>query len=459
MAGIGFELRKILKRDSLTGTLTAYGYAGIISAGPLVLSILGILLIGLLSLSTVEPPVRIVQFQISVTYLMAVSLIVTGALQLSFTRFISDRLFERRPDRVLPNYNAVALVTTVVTGVLGLGLALTAFRHESTLYRLLMLAGFVIISNIWIGVIFLTSVKQYRAILAIFFVGYLTTVIFAVALNRYGLEGLMGGFVIGHLILLIGLGSLIHRNYRSDDYLSWEVFDRRFAYPSLMFVGLLFNLGVWLDKFMFWFSPATGQVVIGPLHASLIYDLPVFISYLCVIPGMAVFLLRIETDFVEYYDAYYDAIRNGGTLKYIQDMRDMMVRSVRTGLYEILKIQALVTLLIFAFGDKLLRLLGISTLYLPLLHIDVISASLQVLFLGALNIFFYLDRRRVVLGLTAVFVLLSGLFTWITLEMGPNTYGYGYAGALLVVILLSVDMLDRRFASLEYDTYMLQKDA
>jgi polysaccharide biosynthesis protein PelG len=458
MAGMGFELRKIRRRDSLsTSTPMAYGYAGIVSAGPLILSIFGILLIGLLSLSVVQSPELIAQFQMSVTYLIAGSLILTGALQLSFTRFVSDRLFEKRADRVLPNFNAVSLVTTAVTGVLGSVLAFTVLRYESTLYRLLMLVGFVVVSNIWVSTILLISVKQYRAILVTFFIGYAATVICAITFNTYGLEGLMAGFVLGHLILLIGLVGLIHRNYYCADYIGWEVFGKRFAYPSLVFVGVLFNLGVWLDKFMFWFSPATGQPVMGLWRASLIYDLPVFISYLCVIPGMAVFLLRIETDFGEYYDAYYEAVRSGAALKHIRELRDMMVLSVRTGLYEILKIQALVTLLIFAFGDKLLRLLGISTLYLPLLRVDVISAGLQVLFLGALNIFCYLDRRMAVLGLTVTFVALNGLFTWITLAIGPNAYGYGFAGALLVVMLLAVYLLDRRFDALEYETYMLRK--
>jgi uncharacterized membrane protein len=197
--------------------------------------------------------------------------------------------------------------------------------------------------------------------------------------------------------------------------------------------------------------------VIGPLRASIIYDLPVFIAYLCIIPGMAVFLLRLETDFVEYYDGFYDAIRKGGTLTEIRDMRDMMVRSASTGLYEILKIQAVVILLIFAFGDHLLRMIGISTLNLPLLHIDVIATSLQVLFLSILNIFFYLDRRKTVLVLTALFVVLNGLFTWITLIIGPNVYGYGFAGALLLVVFLGVYLLNRRFNALEYETYMLQQ--
>jgi hypothetical protein len=49
MAGIGFELRKLLKRDSLLGVMQAYAYAGIISSGPWVLSIIGILIIGVMS--------------------------------------------------------------------------------------------------------------------------------------------------------------------------------------------------------------------------------------------------------------------------------------------------------------------------------------------------------------------------------------------------------------------------
>jgi uncharacterized membrane protein len=196
--------------------------------------------------------------------------------------------------------------------------------------------------------------------------------------------------------------------------------------------------------------------VIGPLRASVIYDLPVFIAYLCIIPGMAVFLLRLETDFVEYYNGFYGAIRKGGTLSEIRDMRDMMVRSARTGLYEIFKIQSIVVFLIYAFGDHLLRMIGISTLYLPLLHIDVIATSLQVLFLGILNIFFYLDRRRLVLVLTVLFVALNGLFTGITLFVGPNVYGYGFACALLVVVFLGVCLLNRCFDSLEYETYKLQ---
>ncbi|MFP3181954.1 MAG: exopolysaccharide Pel transporter PelG, partial [Paraburkholderia sp.] len=328
MAGIGFELRKILRHETLFGVARAYAYAGLISSGPLILSIFGILIIGVMSLAFVIPKYAIVQFQVSVTYLISLSLVLTGPLQLSFTRFISDRLFEKRDDLVLSNYNGVVLVCTVAAGLLSFVAMLLWFPGTPLAYRVLMVAGFVVVSNIWIGVIFLSSVKQYRQILFVFLIGYGCTVAFALLLNRHGIVGLLGGFVAGHLVLLGGLSGLIYRNYRSGRLISFEVFDRRFAYPTLALVGLFFNLGVWLDKLMFWYAPGTGSPVIGRLHASVIYDIPVFIAYVCVMPGMATFLVRIEADFVEYYDAFYDAVRSGATLRHIQDMRDMMVGSV-----------------------------------------------------------------------------------------------------------------------------------
>ncbi|MBW0446152.1 histidine kinase [bacterium M00.F.Ca.ET.228.01.1.1] len=456
MAGIGFELRKVMRRQTLIGVARAYVYAGLISSGPLILSIFGILIIGLMSLKSVSRTFAIVQFQVSVTYLIALSLILTGPFQLSFTRFVSDRLFEKRDELVLSNYNGVVLVSSLLASVGGLFAMLLAFKEEQLLYRILMIAGFVVISNIWIAVIFLSSVKQYRQILLVFAVGYACVVTLALALNRYGLVGLLGGFVVGHIVLLIGLSGLIYRNYRSERFISFEVFQPRFAYPCLALVGLLFNIGVWLDKFMFWYAPGTGARVVGPLRASVIYDLPIFIAYVCVMPGMATFLVRIEAHFVEFYDAFYNAVRSDASLQHIYEMRDMMVNTVRAGLYEIVKVQTVVLLLIIAFGGRILHSLGISPLYVPLLVVDVVSASLQVLFLGLLNVFFYLDARRVVLHLTAGFVVLNGLFTGITLKLGPDFYGYGFVLSLLVVVVVAVRRLDRKFATLEYETYMLR---
>ena len=175
MAGIGFELRKYLDDDSFTGTMKAYGFAGLISAGPWVLSILGVMLIGIVAVSQKVGGIEVKQFTTSVTWIMGASLTLTGLLQLVFTRFIADRLFEGKDHLINPNLFGALLLTTVVSGLMAVGVMVTLFE-ESLAYEILMVANFVTLSNIWILVIFVAGLKKFKVILYSFFFGYTTTV-------------------------------------------------------------------------------------------------------------------------------------------------------------------------------------------------------------------------------------------------------------------------------------------
>jgi uncharacterized membrane protein len=81
---------------------------------------------------------------------------------------------------------------------------------------------------------------------------------------------------------------------------------------------------------------------------------------------------------------------------------------------------------------------------------------MQVVFMGVINVFFYLDKRHIVTGLVGAFVVFNVLFTSITLALNPAWYGYGFACALLIVVLASLYLLDRKLNTLEYETFMLQ---
>ena len=291
----------------------------------------------------------------------------------------------------------------------------------------------------------------------VFALGYSITVIGALWLRDYGLEGMLTGFFTGHVVLLFGMLMLSLRSYPSNLYLEFDILTRGRMFRSLLLVGLLYNLGVWMDKFIFWFHPDTSQAIIGPLRASLIYDLPIFLAYLSIIPGMAVFLVRLETDFVEYYEKFYDAVRGGGTLQHIENMRNEMVYSARQGILEIIKIQSITVLIVFVAGPSILNLLGISQLYLPLLYVDVVAAGLQVVLLGVMNVFFYLDQRRILVWLAALFVVGNLVFSTISISLGPSFYGYGFALSLLITVISGLRLLDTKLEQLEYETFMLQK--
>ncbi len=456
MAGIGFELRKLLARNTLSGILQAYAYAGMIGSGPWVLSIIGILLVGLVGTGIVVPPSLVTQFQITVTYLIAVSLILTGGLQLAFTRYVSDRLFEKHDEQVLPNLHGLLGLTLSAAALLAALTMAVAFREVSFAYRLLVVAAFTTLSGVWLLAVLLSGLKRYKVIVLLFAVGYGLVVGLAYPLARFGLEGLLAAFVIGQTVLFAGMWWTVAQGYPSTRTVSYHFLHRRTFYPSLLVTGTLYNLAVWADKFLFWFYPDTSEAVIGPLRGSVIYDLPVFLAYLSIVPGMAVFLVRIETDFAEYYEKFFDAVREGASLEFIQDMHDEMVYAVRQGLGEIAKIQFIAVLATFVAGPSLLNWLGISTLYLPLLQIQVVGASLQVMLLAVLNVLFYLDRRRIVVALTLVFLLANTLLTALSLKLGAPFYGYGFATALLITLALGLILLDRKLDRIEYETFMFQ---
>lgn len=454
MAGIGFELRKILSRDSYTATLRAYVYAGLISSGPWVLSIISVMLIGIMSLGVVMPESLIRQFLVSVTYLMASSLILTGGAQLFFTRFISDRLFENKQDVILPNLVGILLVTTVSSGVLGF-LLLSLLFDRPFLYRLLMLANFVVLCNLWLTIIFLSGMKAYNRILMVMVVGYALMVLCSYLLRFLKLEGLLLGLLIGHASLFFMFLFDILREYPARQLVAFDFFKRKQVFVSLLFTGLCYNLGIWIDKIVFWFNPSTSNHVIGPLRASMLYDLPIFLAYLAIIPGMAVFLVRIETDFAEWYDRVYSAIRGGETLQHIGQLKQQMILSVRQGLLEICKVQGLTVVLLFLIAPKLLAWLGISAYYLPLFYVDLIGVSLQVVFMALLNVFFYLDKRSIVLELCLIFVLLNAVLTVVSQLMGPSFFGYGFTLSVLACVLLGLVRLSSSLEDLEYETFML----
>ncbi|MDD2058142.1 exopolysaccharide Pel transporter PelG [Pseudomonas sp. GD03860] len=453
MAGIGFELRKILSRDSYTSTLHAYVYAGLISSGPWVLSILSVMLVGVISLGLVIPETLIRQFLITVTYLMATSLILTGGLQLFFTRFVSDRLFERNYDQILPNLLGILLLVTVGSGLLGIVLLATLF-DEPLIYRLLVLANFVVLCNLWLVIIFLSGMKAYNRILLVMLLGYSLMVGSAFWLRYLQMEGLLLALLLGHSTLLFLFLFDILREYRAEKLVAFDFLDRRKVFISLLLTGFCYNLGIWIDKFIFWFNPYTSSQVIGPLRASILYDLPIFLAYLAIIPGMAVFLVRIETDFAEWYDRLFRAVREGETLQHISQLKVEMTYSIRQGLLEICKVQGLTVVLLFLFGPRLLAWLGISSYYLPLFYIDLIGVSIQVVFMAILNVFFYLDKRAIVRELCLLFVVLNAGLTLLSLHLGPSFFGYGFTFSLLACVLLGLARLSTALDDLEFDTFM-----
>jgi uncharacterized membrane protein len=455
MAGIGFELRRMIRKDTLTATMQTYAYAGLIGSGPWVISIVAILMIGLVTSAHSAQSLSVEQFQVSISYLMAFSLILTSPLQLLFTRFAADRLFEQRGSVILPNLIGALTMTVFVSAAVA-GAVLSFWFDGSFTYRLCMLTSFVILSCIWIVQIFASAINVPGLVLMVFALGYGITVSAALSLRRYGLDGLLAGFISGQAILLFVLLVLVVREYPAQQLIAFSFLRKGQIFPTLALIGLLYNLGVWADKLIFWGDALTGSRVIGPLRASPIYDMPIFLAYLSIIPGMAVFFVRTEVDVVDQCEKYYRTVTDGGTFAEIVEEKRKLVGVVNRCLLEMSKIQLVATIVLLMFSGDLLAVFGISPLYRTLLRIDLVAVAVQLLGLAILNFLFYLDRRKSALGLCLLFFLSNTAFSVLSVYAGPQFYGYGFAAAVVVTAFSGVLCLSRTFDRLEYETFMLQ---
>jgi polysaccharide biosynthesis protein PelG len=177
------------------------------------------------------------------------------------------------------------------------------------------------------------------------------------------------------------------------------------------------------------------------------------------VPGMAVFLVRVETDFAESHAEFYESVRRGAPLRKIQQLCNRLTDSARRAVVGIMKVQAVSFVIAVCIGPWLLHVFGISVLHLPLFYIDAAGVALQVLLLSVTSMFFYLDRRRAVSGLVVLLVVSNAALTWVSQRLGPEYYGYGFALAMAITSLAGLWMLSRAFSTLVRDTFMLQRSA
>ena len=455
MAGVGFSLRRLEGSETYAGLARVYATAGIISSGPWLISILTLLFVGLAAQRLAPSAASVQHFQVAVTWLFALSLLLSTPLQLLFTRYVSDLLYLERDDLALPSLWGVMAVMSGLSGVVGVAGSLL-FEGEPLALKVALVANLVVLSDIWLVIVMLTALKEHGRVVGSFALGYLVSFGACLLLARHGVVGLLVGFLIGQSTLLWWSTAVVARAAPGSAPIAFGFLKREAVHLDLLPIGLLYGLGIWVDKLVFWFYPPTSHAVLGPLRASEVYDLPIFLGYLAIAPGMSAFLLRIEADYAERHAVFFKAIEEGATLSRLERLRDELVLSARGALVSIFKVQGVTFLACLALGESLLGWFGISRLHLPLLYVDVAAVSMQVLVLSVISIFFYLDRRRMVLRLVALLFVTNLGGTLLSLWAGAAFYGYGFALASSLTTVVAIVALDRALRFVLRDTFMLQ---
>lgn len=455
MAGIGFRLRKIMDAPSLANLLRAYGYAAIIGSGPLIMSIASLGAIALL-LGALRDGEVFKLFFSSVTYIYCFSLIATGPVQLVLVRFGADCHYLGEKNKIFPFLlSSLALVTPIVS-LLSL-VFFVGFVPASIWFQLGASFLCMLISSIWLVSSYLTAMKNYHRVLICFAMGYTGSLAGGWGCSKYlGHDWVMFGFALGHMLLLISLLISLYLELEVKKIISVEFLASFKKYADLAIIGLLYNLGIWSDKILFWFLGPTRENISGLIYVMPIHDQAVYLGFLSIIPGMAVFLLRLETDFARHYERYYKQIQQKATLTTIHQNKVNMEKSLTAGLIKLIKIQGLTTLVLVLFTEQISSLINLGSLQEGVFRMILLGSFLLVLFLSCMTVLFYLDKRKDVLIACLIFFLFNTITTLFTIHLGEAYYGLGFALGAALAFFYTAARINRHLEQLEYNTFALQ---
>lgn len=453
MAGIGFEIRKLMDRQTFEGDFKAYFFAGIVSSGPWVVSILGVALLWMFSASYFGMPVQKF-FRVVVVYTYAYSLILTGFIQFILTRFLSDKLYLRERNILLPTYIGVLIVTTVVQGIIAT--VFYSFCDVDLHFKLIGIILFITVSCIWQTMIFLSASRDFMSITAAFFFGNMLGIGLAIVLGRtIGFNGHILGYTIGQAVLLFLLMYRIFFEFDSEVSCSFEFLLYLKKYFNLFLIGVAYYLGIWIDKIIYWYLPV-GQNVKTLFYSNYPYDSCMFLAFLTIIPALAHFMIDVETNFYEGYREFYGAIINKGTYADISRRKKEMGDILSGAISRMVMLQVVITGSYIYFSPFSIRFLQLQSEFIYVFVAAGIGAFFHLFLLLCLILILYFDRRGAALILSVFFLCANTVFTFVVAKFFPNFMGWGYAAAASLSTLLGVILLRLNMRDIEYLTFVEQ---
>ncbi len=455
MAGVGFALRQMLQQNNLTGVLRGYLYSVMVSSGYWIATVLILAFLHLFTsyyLGFTEP---VKEFRAIIFYNFAFSLIISAPITVLVTRYLSDSVYTN-------NFNNTSgiLIGSLLL-LLGCSFPIPIifyifFAKMSAVTAFLAIVNFMIVTSIWLCMVFLTSLKYYTTVTWGIVIGSILAVASGTYLHSlYGEIGLLLGFNIGSAFILISLLASILASYSPKISEPFDLLPYFKKYWVIALGGLCYNLAIWIDKGIMLFAPEA-EVLSNNLLVYPTYNTLMFLAYLTIIPVMASFVLNQETDFFEHYVRFYQGILEHNNYGEIQNRYQALLKSMRSLFYNAFLIQGVICIVTLIMAPAILEYLQISLYNIGTFRYAIIGASFQIITLFAIILLSYYDYQRGAVAVQIVFLCTNALFTLVTLKMGPIYYGLGYCLSAIVTFLVAGIILETYVNRLVYHTFITQ---
>lgn len=470
MAGIGFELRRIVADRRPLHMFQGGLFAVLIAAGPLLTSVVLLLVVQLLlKLSNIDIIVR-EQISALITYCFIFAMLASSGPAMLLTRFIADRLYSRSFSGIRSSPGGALAIVCLLSLTISLSLFI-GLKHPLAV-RLLACQLLIELACVYLLMAYISAIHAYLQAGIAYVTGAGASVLFVWLLLVIGLppiDAVLLALVIGYGFCLLQLVRLIVINFpQNDSYVSADSVPAAklkttaqfFAFlpwlrhmPELLLINSFYAFALFSHNFIVWLGGGTALRTAGGLIFDPLYDTACFLAVITVLPAAVRFLISTETIFYEKFENWLAANTDQPRSEIILK-REEMTSCLWRQLGNLMAGQAVVSIFAGLVGSRIiLPLFGADPRLAGLLPIMCIGFYLLWMTFIVTTFVLYFDRRREALLITLLLWLATSYITWLLLPGGETLYGLGLISGSLIALIYALLRLRYVLRNVDYLIY------
>lgn len=443
MAGIGFELRKLVETRTLRGVLGAAFSGTLVVAGPWLLTAAS--LAAAQRLPFLADPRIATEFIGAMVWALAISICASAAPLYIFVRLSADLIYVGKKGEaaaLLLKFALASALASVPVGIVASLALVPRIFGPRRLDGLLLAAAFTFllaaVNTLWAAMMTATVIRKYGRILAAYGLGMLLMYFLARGLGpSLGAPGallaLAAGYALTCLLLLAATVEALGLAPYGGAFRELWRYARK--YRNLALAGALYAAATWVDKAVlaaFGGVAADGtRFLINPG-----YDGAYYVSNLALIPGLVFFTIVTETEFNLDLKRLIACLGHKRQPE-IEAAKSRILRASAGSLARQSAFQGALAIGLVLAAPLLTQSMGAPA---SLFAILLAGGFFQLIFLSALNMLFYLELYRDA-ALSALAFALVNLGLSIAACSSPYSEalrGYPYLAGCIVSAALAV---------------------
>lgn len=429
MAGVGFELRKLLNTKSVSRKFTGVLYASFVTIGPILafVALLILIHVGMWFYGVSEAD-RLM-FTTTILYMMISSVVISTIINTVLSRYLADSIFNKDNEKINSSVLGAVCISAVLSMIAGIGLIfpMVAIYNLSLLYSVGLYLFLMTISMAFVIMTYISAIKEYAKVAKSFFIGLLFGLgvfllgyyIFNAELVVSFIYAMTATFFVIDVLLLV----IIRTFYRGKGRFSFDFLSYFKKYPALLFSGLFYILGMYAHNIIFWyFSDIYTQVMYLKILPA--YDMATFLAMLINLSAMVIFVVKVETSFYERYRVYCKNIASAN-YEEIEKSRKNMQRVLDHELFYLYEVQLVITIVLIALGMVFLPRFNFGGMVLD--YFTVLGLAYYSTFCMYLTVVFlyYYDDQKGALLTTLIFFLVTVATSMILTNISSAYFGLG----------------------------------